>query len=101
MAEVRLFCVTVKVVRTFTLLRIIQRAPALNRSSSLQVVPNVFGVVTVEPLEFLVEVHVALVDVVDVGVGIVHSPPAKLLSLLDLVKGNETLANLVVNTEQQ
>ena len=57
---------------------------ALDGCAPLQVVPDVLGVDLVEPLEFLVELLVALVDVVHVGVGVVHPPPAELLALLHL-----------------
>ena len=56
----------------------------LDGGSSLEVVADVLGVAVVEPLELLVEVLVALVDVVDVRVGVVHAPPAELLPLLNL-----------------
>ena len=55
-----------------------------DRRSSLEVVLDVLGVVAVEPLQLLVELHVALVDVVDVGVGVVAAAPAELVALVDL-----------------
>jgi len=53
--------------------------------SSVQVVPDVFSVLSVESNLLQVEVHVPLVDEVDVGLVVVDSSPTLLLPLLLLV----------------
>lgn len=59
-----------------------------NGGSSLEVLLDLGRVLSVEPLEFLVELHVPFVDEVDVSVLVVHPPPAVLGLLGDPVGRN-------------
>merc|ERR550519_2385895 len=59
----------------------ITKTIALDCSTPFQVVLDVLSVLSIEPLTLLVELHVPLVDVINVIVRVVTTPPAKFVSL--------------------
>merc|ERR1719411_1297042 len=59
----------------------ITKAITLYCSAPLQVVLDVLSVLSIEPLALLVELHVPLIDVVNVIVGVVTASPAKFVPL--------------------
>ena len=57
----------------------------LYSSSSLQVIFDILGVIPVKALQLLIELHIPLIDVVDVGVLAEHPPSGELIPLVHLL----------------
>lgn len=70
---------------------------ASDGSSTLEILTNLLCVLAIEPLEFLVELHVALIDVRDVGIVVVGPATAEFRPLFDSVEHTrgETRVNTV------
>ena len=62
--------------------------------AALEVLLDVAGVLAVEALQLFVELHVPLVDVVDVGVGVEGAAPAVLGALADPATRHTNIASV-------